>query len=97
MDSDGNPTYYSLSQETFARLDRSSARDAEREPRRLTLIAKPPEHVEAAELDLDAADIADLDAESEATRRERAWDAYEDACDQRYDQMRDDALIGGES
>jgi hypothetical protein len=96
-DENGNPFHYETSRAIFDRLDRTSARDLEREPRRTTLIAKPPAHIEAAELDLDAADEADLEAESDADRRQRLRDALDDEADRRYDERRDDRATGGES
>jgi hypothetical protein len=96
-DENGNPFHYETSRAIFDRLDRTSARDLEREPHRTTLIAKPPEHIEATELELDAADEDDLEAESDADRRQRLRDALEDEADRRYDEMRDDRATGGES
>lgn len=43
MDEHGNPFHYENSQRIFARLDRTTARDAEREPRHVTLVPKVEE------------------------------------------------------
>jgi hypothetical protein len=95
-DENGNQFGYDGRRAIFDRVDRRISRDAEREPRRTTLIAKPPAHIEAAELELDAAEFTDLEADSEADRREREQDLREYAADQLYDQQRDDRMIGGE-
>jgi hypothetical protein len=96
-DENGNPFHYETSRAIFDRLDRTSARDLEREPHRTSLIEQPPAHIEAAELELDAAAIDDLETESDADRRQRLRDALDDEADRRYDEQRDDRATGGES